>query len=455
MGTIKIDEFDLFTDQPAVAKQAPAARNLPQDIDVSSKATATNLDIEAAVPIILVIDDDYTVRAALKAILKKKFDVILCADGNEGVAAANCRVLAVILDIKMHGKDGFQTFKEIKERIPDLPIIFHSAYQDLKDPYEIMNDYRPFGYVQKSGSQKELLDIIHSAVKYSQQVKINIELYQTLLITNENLASARDAAEAASKAKSTFLKIMSHELRTPLNHIMGFSELLLDDAEDDGLAGDYVKYFANIKKAGEQLLSMVCNMLEMARADTGVLVADKSKIDLSSWLVDVEQQAKVMASVKHNEFTIKYDASLPMQTIYTDAKRFRVIITNILDNACKFTEQGKIILEVTQADHNNAKWLVFNICDTGIGMTPAQLATIFEPFYVVDDSATRKHNGIGMGLAIAKIYCQALGGIIEVESTPDNGTHFCFRLPLEHVTAVERSRLEQNLNQDGQTKTAS
>lgn len=133
-----------------------------------------------AKPLILIVDDDANVREALKITLGKKYDLILCANGNEAIEKVNLPFFAVILDIKMEGKNGFETFIEIKKKKLYLPIIFHSAYQDLKDPYEIINDYRPFGYVVKEGESKKLLDTIESAVDYFFQINRNATLVKEL-----------------------------------------------------------------------------------------------------------------------------------------------------------------------------------------------------------------------------------------------------------------------------------
>lgn len=176
------DEFDIFR------SKSENLTNLNTSLEVVSAVLSSELKEGPKIdtkPLVLVIDDDLHVRDALKIILGKKFDLILCSNGWEGIEKVNSNVYAVILDIKMEGKNGFETFTEIKEKNAYIPIIFHSAYQDIKNPFEIMNDYRPFGYVIKGEDGKQLLTTLESAVDYYLQINKNALLVQKLQIQEE------------------------------------------------------------------------------------------------------------------------------------------------------------------------------------------------------------------------------------------------------------------------------
>ncbi len=175
------DEFELFREK---SNHKLDNESIPPTQDTEIRIN--DLGNLKAKPVILVVDDDQHVREALQITLGKKYELILCKNGNEGIETVSSRVIAVILDIKMEGKNGFETFIEIKKKNLYLPIIFHSAYQDLKNPFEIMNDYRPFGYVIKEGEGKELLDTLESAVSYYLQIIKNAVLMKELEKSEKN-----------------------------------------------------------------------------------------------------------------------------------------------------------------------------------------------------------------------------------------------------------------------------
>ena len=209
------DDFDVFEDESDDLQTVNLGSQNKQQvnqayIDPFNVTQPNDINLEQR-STIMVVDDDPYVRKTIKIALKNKYDVLLCASGDEGVQQANTNVFAVILDIKMEGKDGFQTFKELKEKISYLPIIFHSAYQDLKDPYEIMNDFRPFGYISKEGNPKELLDTTASAVRYSQQILKNQLLVTELQVLNASLEEkVRDRTQELNQTLET-LSIVHNE----------------------------------------------------------------------------------------------------------------------------------------------------------------------------------------------------------------------------------------------------
>jgi len=200
------DEFIVFRDLPGNEKtssnKAEATQNNPQ----SRKG-------EDSKPGILIIDDDLHVREALQIIFKNKYQVILCANGQAGIDNVNTNVFAVILDIKMEGKNGFDTFAEIKKKNLYLPIIFLTAYQDLKDPLEIMNSYRPFGYVIKGAESKQILDTTESAVNYYQQINKNTFLVKALQSKNLALQELRENLEIQVEKRTEELTNTNRKLQ--------------------------------------------------------------------------------------------------------------------------------------------------------------------------------------------------------------------------------------------------
>lgn len=243
---------------------------------------------------------------------------------------------------------------------------------------------------------------------------------------NEDLVRTQEIAIAANQIKSQFLANMSHELRTPLNAIIGYSELLQLLAarkKDETYCSDLVR----INKAGKHLLMLINDVLDISKIEAGKFELDLDVLDVHQLIEDIRATAEPLALKNSNVLEIYVDRDL--ERIYADATRLKQCLLNLLSNACKFTDAGRVSFAVTQVTFEGRAWLSFCVRDTGIGLTAEQAGRLFQPFTQADSSTTRKFGGTGLGLAITKKLCEAMGGSIELQSEINVGSTFTIRLP--------------------------
>jgi PAS domain S-box-containing protein len=252
------------------------------------------------------------------------------------------------------------------------------------------------------------------------------------------LTAARRAAEEANSAKSQFLANMSHELRTPLNAIIGYSEMLEEEVAEIGhpeLGPDLQK----IRSAGRHLLALINDILDLSKIEAGKTELYLEDFDIGEMLRDVATTIRPLVDKNANRLDLRIPEHLGM--LHADLTKVRQMLLNLLSNACKFTEHGTVTLAATrERAADGADTVVFQIADSGIGMTPAQMARLFEAFSQAEASTTRKYGGTGLGLAISRRFARMMGGDVTVESTPGVGSTFTIRLPVRAVTAVEPPR---------------
>ncbi|MDX1400950.1 MAG: response regulator [Kiloniellales bacterium] len=254
------------------------------------------------------------------------------------------------------------------------------------------------------------------------------------------LKQREQEAEEANRAKSQFLANMSHELRTPLNAVIGITEMLMEDAEDDG-QDDFIEPLERIARAGKHLLNLINEILDLSKIEAGKLEMHIEEIDLSILIEDVATTVRPLAEQNGNQLIV--DCPKDLGTITADQTRMRQIVLNLLSNACKFTENGEVSLVVTMEGSgpgqfdDRGQFVSIAVSDTGIGLSSEQIDRLFEEFSQADSSTTRRFGGTGLGLAISRRLARMMGGDIEVESALGEGATFTLRLPRAAKIASE------------------
>jgi signal transduction histidine kinase len=256
-----------------------------------------------------------------------------------------------------------------------------------------------------------------------------------------HLQQATVTAEQASVAKSQFLANMSHELRTPLNAILGYSEMLWDDAQDLGNQ-EMMEDLRMINTAGRHLLSLINDILDLSKIEAGRMNIYLETFNLRQLIDHVVATVKPLIAQNDNDLDVHYH--FPQETLHADSTKVKQVLLNLLSNAAKFTQKGKITLTVSLdcCDVSNTvecqSWICFEVQDTGIGMSTQQQQRVFEAFIQADSSTPNRYGGTGLGLAISRHFCKLMGGELTlIESQIGKGSRFKMRLPTQIQQSTE------------------
>ncbi len=251
------------------------------------------------------------------------------------------------------------------------------------------------------------------------------------------LRAAKDAAESAIRAKSTFLSNMGHEFRTPLNAIIGFSEMLEDEAAERGMV-DFVPDLKRIRESGYLLLNLINNVLDLSKIEAGRMDLSDESFDVAELVRSVVQLAEPLAEQQGT--TVQVDYSSNLGTLNADFAKVSQGLSHLLSNAIKFTKSGTVVFRASRAsDEHQREWVFFTVADDGIGMTREEMSRLFQPFVQADGSTARRFGGTGLGLTLTHRFCEMMGGGIEVESRPGAGSTFVMKLPANRTVAPTAS----------------
>ena len=339
-----------------------------------------------------------------------------------GIVAAFVAVIVVIIALVLYYLIGrmLNPLKEFKEAADEIALGDYSV--------RIEGDYRDEFAVLKNtvnGMIKNIENHI-SELKNITEEKVRAEREAL------ELMQKKDVAEEASRMKSVFLASMSHEIRTPMHGIIGFSELAIDD----NIPLKTRSYLSKIKTSAESLLLIINDILDVSKIEAGKVELEKIPFEMT----EVFKLCRMLSSPKASEKGLTlfcYSEPSIGKLLLGDPARLRQVLLNLLSNAIKFTNNGVVkLLSAVTAKTENSVTLHFEVKDSGIGMTPEQIARIFEPFMQADSSTTRKYGGTGLGLPISKNYIELMGGELKVESTFGLGSKFSFDLTFETIDAA-------------------
>jgi signal transduction histidine kinase len=386
---------------------------------------------------ILVVDDSLVNLAVLDEILdRQKFKVLMANSGEKALAVAKDarpKPNLILLDVVMPGWDGYETCQRFKAdpELTAIPILFLSGLGETENKVRALKA-GGVDYVSKPFQEEELLARVGTHVELARlreglerEVEAKTAEIQSLL---EALQISYQKAQEASVLKTQFLRNISHEFRTPMNIILGTIDEMIEDTELDN---EQQQMAETVSNAGKQLMEILTNMLSFSQQFEGEMEQELVVFDLPALLNDVTERYMENAVAKSLVLKSNIMSKMPIR-VHGNRNYLYEILCKLVDNAIKYTQRGGIYINVMPETIGEGEILCrFEVKDTGIGVPYEKREHLFETFSQIDGSSTRIYGGMGMGLALAKLYAETIGGKIGLESLPDEGALFWFTAPLD------------------------
>lgn len=379
---------------------------------------------------VLVVDDDELVRQSIYNLLTINGFLPICVENGAIALTLSPEEMppVVLIDLRLKDIPGLELLAEIKRRSPETECIVLTGYATKDAAIEAIN-LGAYGFIQKPCEAEHLLHMIRKAME-KREMADALKEERALLAkrVEERTAELRilnAELERSARIRDAFLATMSHELRTPLTSILGMAEALMEDVYGS-LNADQIDSLRVIEKNGSHLLSLINDILDLSRLLTGELDIDAHAIDPRPICDHCAALAEELARKKSVRISVDYDGAV--SSVTADETSLRRILTNLLENAVKFTEEGGSVGLTVRGDAVDGR-VRFVVWDNGVGISEAEMRHLFKPFVQLDSGLSRRYSGTGLGLVLAQRLTEVNGGGLTVESVAGKGSVFTVSFP--------------------------